>query len=143
MRPSLLRSTVFALASTWLAVGCARRSPAPAPPPIVAETIRTPDLPTPPAPPAAARDLADVMTVELKLTPAQTTQVRQILASTVADVNAARQQFPAKSAPLTAALQRINTSSEGQLRQALGAATYQEFQQKKRQIQAQLQQRQR
>ena len=61
----------------------------------------------------------------------------------MADVNAARQQFPAKSAPLTAALQRINTSSEGQLRQALGAATYQEFQQKKRQIQAQLQQRQR
>ena len=140
MRPSLLRSTVFALTSTWLAVGCARRSPAPAPPPIVVETVRTPDSPTPPA---AARDLADVMTAELKLTPAQTTQVRQILASTVADVNAARQQFPAKSAPLTAALQRINASSEGQLRQALGAATYQEFQQKKRQIQAQLQQRQR
>ena len=140
MRPSLLRSTVFALTSTWLAVGCARRSPAPAPPPIVVETVRTPDSPTPPA---AARDLADVMTAELKLTPAQTTQVRQILASTVADVNAARQQFPAKSAPLTAALQRINTSSEGQLRQALGAATYQEFQQKKRQIQAQVQQRQR
>ena len=140
MRPSLLRSTVFALTSTWLAVGCARRSPAPAPPPIVVETVRTPDSPTPPA---AARDLADVMTAELKLTPAQTTQVRQILASTVADVNAARQQFPAKSAPLTAALQRINASSEGQLRQALGAATYQEFQQKKRQIQAQVQQRQR
>ena len=140
MRPSLLRSTILALVSTWLAVGCARRSPAPVPPPIVVETIRTPDSPTPPA---AARDLADVMTAELKLTPAQTTQVRQILASTVADVNAARQQFPAKSAPLTAALQRINTSSEGQLRQALGAATYQEFQQKKRQIQAQLQQRQR
>ena len=140
MRPSLLRNTILALAGTWLAVGCARRSPAPAPPPIVVETIRTPDSPTPPA---AARDLADVMTSELKLTPAQTTQVRQILASTVADVNAARQQFPAKSAPLTAALQRINASSEGQLRQALGAATYQEFQQKKRQIQAQLQQRQR
>ena len=140
MRPSLLRSTILALASTWLAVGCARHSPAPAPPPIVVETVRTPDSPTPPA---AARDLADVMTAELKLTPTQTTQVRQILTSTVADVNAARQQFPAKSAPLTAALQRINANSEGQLRQALGAATYQEFQQKKRQIQAQLQQRQR
>ncbi len=138
MRPSLLRSTILILTSSWLLLSCARRQPAA--PPIVVETVRTPDSPTPIA---AARDLADVMTSELKLTPAQTTQVRQILASTVAEVNAARQQFPAKSAPLTAALQRINTSSEKQLQQALGAATYQEFQRKKRQIQAQLQQRQR
>ena len=123
------------LSATSCSVFHRREKPAP-----IVETVRTPDSPTPTA---AARDLADVMTAELKLTPAQTTQVRQILASTVADVNAARQQFPAKSAPLTAALQRINASSEGQLRQALGAATYQEFQQKKRQIQAQLQQRQR
>ena len=138
MRFSLLQPAILALAAALLATACARREPAAAPP-IVVETVRTPDSPTPVA---AARDLADVMTSELKLTPAQTTQVRQILASTVAEVNAARQKFAPKSAPLTAELTRINASSETRLRQVLGAATYQEFQRKKRQIQAQLQQRQ-
>ena len=130
--------SAFLVAAALCATACARREPA-ATPPVVVETVRTPDSPTPVA---AARDLADVMTSELTLTPAQTAQVRQILAGTVAEVNAARQKFAPKSAPLTAELKRINASSETQLRQALGAAKYQEFQKKKRQIQAQLQQRQ-
>jgi hypothetical protein len=105
----------------------------------VVETVRTEDSPTPPT---AARDLADVMTTTLNLKPEQTTKVRAILNNTVSEVNAARQKYPPKSAPLTAELKRINASSEGQLRQVLGPAGYQQYQAKKRQIAAQMQQRQ-
>lgn len=116
-----------------------RREAAPAPPAVVVETVRTPDSPTPPA---AARDLADVMTSVLQLRPDQTSKVRQVLSSTVAQVNAARQQHPAQSPQLNAALQRINTKSESELRQLLGPAKYKELQTKRPQIQAQMQQRQ-
>lgn len=115
------------------------RDKTPPQPPVVVETVRTPDSPTPPA---AARDLADVMTSVLHLRADQTTKVRQILASTVEQVNTARKQHPAQSPELTAALRRINTSSEAELRQVLGPAAYKELQTKRPQIQAQMQQRQ-
>jgi len=131
-----------ALALTLLASSCSifhrkRANPAPA---VTVEAVRTPDSPTPPT---AARDLADVMTNVLRLRPDQTTKVRQILNSTVEQVNAARQQYPAQSPPLNAALTRINASSEKQLREVLGPATYKELQTKRPQIQAQMQQLQR
>jgi hypothetical protein len=114
------------------------RDKTPPPPPVV-ETVRTPDSPTPPA---AARDLADVMTSVLHLRADQTTKVRQILASTVEQVNTARQQHPAQSPELNAALRRINTNSEAELRQVLGPTAYKELQAKRPQIQAQMQHRQ-
>lgn len=111
-----------------------REKPAP-----IVEVVRTPDSPTPPV---AARDLADVMTTTLRLRPDQTLKIRQIFNGTVEQVNTARQKFPAKSPQLTAELRRINTASEARLRQTLGAASFQEFQSKKRQIQTEMQQRQ-
>jgi hypothetical protein len=83
------------------------------------------------------------MTTVLRLRPDQTTKVRQILSSTVEQVNAARQQYPAQSPPLNAALTRINAASDKQMREALGPATYKELQAKRPQIQAQMQQLQR
>ena len=134
------RSAALALlALTLAAPGCSlfhRHRNAPAP---VVEAVRTPDSPTPPT---AARDLADVMTSVLHLRPDQTGKVRQILATTVEQVNAARQQYPAQSPQLTNALRQINTHSEGELRQVLGPTTYKELQTKRAQIQAQMQQRQ-
>jgi hypothetical protein len=124
------------LLSCGLLTSCARRD-RPAKGPVV-ETVRTADSPTPPT---AARDLADVMTSTLGLRPEQTTKVRFILATTVDEVNAARQKYPPKSVPLMTELKRINASSEGQLKQTLGPATYKEFQAKKKQIQAEMQQR--
>lgn len=126
---------VFVVTSLLLAPGCARREKA-AP---VVETVRTAESPTPPT---AARDLAAVMASTLRLTEEQTVKIRGIFSSTVEQVNAARQKFPAKSAQLNAELKRINTASETQLRTTLGAASYKEFQAKKRQIQAAMQQRQ-
>ncbi len=115
---------------------CARREKRSKAP--VVETVRTTESPTPPV---AARDLADVMASTLRLTPEQTVKIRQIFSGTVEQVNAARQKYPAKSAALNAELRRINTASETQLRNTLGAASYKEFQSKKREIQAQMQQR--
>ncbi|MGI4739217.1 MAG: hypothetical protein ACRYG7_28965 [Janthinobacterium lividum] len=110
-----------------------RHRTAPAPP--VVETVRTPDSPTPPT---AARDLADAMTTVLHLRPDQTGKVRQVLNSTVEQANAARQQHPAQSAQLTAALTRINTASDKELRQILGPTAYREMQVKRAQIQAEM-----
>lgn len=109
-----------------------------APPPPVVETVRTPDSPTPPT---AARDLADAMTTVLRLRPDQTGKVRQVLSSTVEQVNGARQQYPAQSAQLSAALARINAASDRQLRTILGPTTYRELQLKRAQIQAEMQRR--
>jgi len=132
-RPLALGLLTLTLASS----GCSifrrhRDEPAPA--------AATPP-PPPPLPAAAARDLADVMTDVLKLQPEQTGKVRQILSTTVQEANAARQQYPAQSSQLTAALTRINQSSEGQLRQVLGTAKYRELQTKRAQIQAEMQKR--
>ena len=125
-----------------LSTGCSllhRLRPDPAPvPELPPPPVPTADLPTPPT---AARDLADAMTTVLHLRPEQTTRVRGILAATVEQANAARQQYPAPSPTLTAALRRINAASEGQLRQALGPAAYKELQIKRPQIQALMQQR--
>ena len=100
--------------------------------------MRTTDSPTPPT---AARDLADAMTTVLRLRPDQTTRARQVLNSTVEQVNAARKQYPAQSPQLNAALARINAASDKQLRQILGPTSYREMQVKRAQIQAEMQQR--
>lgn len=113
-----------------------RHRDAPAPP--VVEAVRTPDSPTPPT---AARDLADAMTTVLHLRPEQTVKARQVLNSTVEQVNAARQQYPAQSPQLKAALGRINASSDRELRQVLGPVSYKEMQVKRSQIQAEMQRR--
>lgn len=81
------------------------------------------------------------MTTVLHLRPTQTTKVRQLLATTVAQANAARKQYPAQSEQLTAALRRINANSDSQMRQVLGPVTYKELQTKRAQIQAQMQKR--
>ncbi len=114
-----------------LLAGCSvfhRNRPAPvpvveAPPPVV-------------TPPTAARDLAGAMATVLRLRPDQTTRVRQVLNATVAEANAAAQQFPAGSAELSAAQRRINVSSGQQLRQILGPATYRQLQTRQPEIQA-------
>ncbi len=103
--------------------------------PVVVETVRTTDSPTPPT---AARDLADAMTTVLHLSPEQTLKARQVLASTVTQVNAARQQYPAQSPQLKTSLARINASSDKELRQVLGPAAYKEMQVKRAQIQAEM-----
>lgn len=128
-------AVVMALASSCSIFHRHRAAPAP-----TVETVRTADSPTPPT---AARDLADVMTSVLRLRPDQTTKVRQVLNSTVEQANAAKQQYPAQSPALNAALARINTASDKQLREVLGPATYKEMQTKRTQIQAQMQQLQR
>lgn len=129
------RLVLSALTLTLAASGCSifHRHRPPAPP--VVETVRTPDSPTPPT---AARDLADAMTTVLHLRPDQTGKVRQVLNSTVEQANAARQQYPAQSPQLNAALARINTSSDKELRQLLGATAYREMQVKRVQIQAEM-----
>ncbi len=131
------RLVLSALTLTLAASGCSvfhrHRDTTPAPP--MVETVRTPDSPTPPT---AARDLADAMTTVLHLRPDQTGKVRQVLNSTVEQANAARQQYPAQSPQLNAALARINTSSDKELRQLLGATAYREMQAKRAQIQAEM-----
>jgi hypothetical protein len=110
------------------------RDDAPAPPPVVVETVRTP--------PKAARDLADAMTTVLHLPTEKTSQLRQILNGTVEQANAARQQYAAQSPQLNAELQRINAKSASQLRTLLGPTKFKELQTKQPQIQAEMQQRQ-
>ena len=129
------RLTLSALALSLAASSCSifhrHRDAAPAP----AETVRTTDSPTPPT---AARDLADAMATVLHLRPEQTAKARQVLNSTVTRANAARQQYPASSPQLSAALTRINVASDKELRQVLGPAAYREMQAKQAQIQAEM-----
>ncbi|ALW85139.1 hypothetical protein AUC43_08565 [Hymenobacter sedentarius] len=101
--------------------------------------MRTPDSPTPPT---AARDLADVMTTELKLTPDQTLRVRTILNGTVAQANAAKEKFPSQSPQLMAELKRINIESQKELRVVLGPAKFKQLQVNQRKMAAEMQQRQ-
>ncbi|MBF9219669.1 hypothetical protein [Hymenobacter ruricola] len=130
----------FALLSLALtAASCSlfhRDKPAP-----VVETVRTPDSP---APPTAARDLADVMGTELKLTPDQTGRVRTILNGTLTQSNAAKEKFAPKSPQLLAELKRINTNSQKELRAVVGPAKFQQLQTKATQqkIATEMQQRQ-
>ena len=87
----------------------------------VVETVRTESSP---APPTAARDLADVMSAELKLTPDQTTRVRSVLSSTLKESNAAKEKLPAQSPQLLAELKRINLNSQKELRAIIGPAKF-------------------
>ncbi len=105
----------------------------------IVETVRTESSPTPPA---AAHDLADVMATDLQLTPEQTTQVRAVLSGTVEQVNAAKQKFPPKSAPLMAELRRINTTSQKELRIVLGPVKFKQLQANQRKMATEMQQRQ-
>ena len=105
----------------------------------IVETVRTAESPTPPT---AARDLADVMTTDLQLTPDQTTRVRTILSSTVAQANAAKQQFPPQSPQLLAQLKSINISSQKELRVVLGPVKFKQLQANQRKMATQMQQRQ-
>lgn len=120
-----------------LASGCARRraqreaADKPSPPPVETRTpeeIRRDNV----------RDLASVMAEELKLNDDQTKRIRQVLAGTVEQVNAAQSKYGTDKAALTSALRRINAASEGQLKQVMTPAQYQLYQQRKPQIQQKL-----
>ena len=84
------------------------------------------------------RDLAAVMADELKLRDDQTQRIRQVLAATVEQVNAAQAKFGTDKPALLSALRRINTTSEGQLKQIMTPAQFQLYQQRKPQIQQKL-----
>ena len=89
-----------------------RDKPAP-----MVETVRTESSP---APPTAARDLADVMSSELKLSPDQTTRVRTVLNGTLQQSNAAKQKLAPQSPQLLTELKRINSNSQKELRAVVG-----------------------
>ncbi|WP_400193224.1 hypothetical protein [Hymenobacter sp. B81] len=89
-----------------------------------------------------ARDLASVMAEELQLRDDQVLRVRQILANTVEQVNAAQTKFAGNKAGLMTALKQINAASEGQLKQAMTPAQYKLYQQRKPQIQQKLREQQ-
>jgi regulator of protease activity HflC (stomatin/prohibitin superfamily) len=59
----------------------------------------------------------------------------------VAQANAAREKYPAKSPQLLAEQKRINAASQTQLKQVLGPVKYKELLSKQRQMAAQMQQR--
>ncbi|UYZ57933.1 hypothetical protein [Hymenobacter latericus] len=119
-----------------LGTGCARRNRAkketatstPVEAPRTAEEVRREN----------ARDLASVMTEELQLREDQTLRIRQVLASTVEQVNAAQTKFGTDKAGLTTALRRINASSEAQLKQIMTPEQYKQYQVRKPQIQQKL-----
>ncbi|HEX8327909.1 MAG TPA: hypothetical protein VF629_10235 [Hymenobacter sp.] len=133
-RHQLLVATTLLLATTSCSVFQRKKTP-------VVETVRTTDSP---APPTAARDLADVMGTELQLTPDQTIRVRSILNGTLAESNAAKEKYAPKSPQLLAELKRINTDSQRELRTVVGPAKFSQLQTKATQqrIAAQMQQRQ-
>ncbi len=136
MTPPFLPRPLLA-ALLLLASGCSlfhrRERAAPAP---MVETVRAPE--STPTPVTAARDLADAITTVLKLPADQTGRIRTVLNGTVEQVNAARQQHPAQSPELAAALKHINTTSQTELRQVMGPAKYHEFQTKQAQVQAEM-----
>lgn len=134
----------FSLLSVPLCVGlttasCSlfhRDKPAP-----VVETVRTTSSP---APPTAARDLADVMGTELQLSSDQTGRVRTILNGTLKQSNAVKEKFAPKSPQLLAELKRINVESQQELRTVVGPAKFKLLQTKgtQQKIAAEMQQRQ-
>ena len=133
---SVRLSVLLALGLSAASCSVFHRREKPAP---MVETVRTPDSPTPTA---AARDLANVMTTDLQLTPDQTTRVCTILSSTVAQANAAKQQFPPQSPQLLAQLKSINISSQKELRVVLGPVKFKQLQANQRKMATQMQQRQ-
>ncbi len=135
-----MRSVRFPFLLLSLALGsCSlfhRNRPVP-----VVETVRTADSP---APPTAARDLADVMGTELKLSPDQTARVRKVLSGTLKESNAAKEKLPAQSPQLLAELKRINGSSQQELRAVIGPSKLKLLQTKgvQQKIAAEMQQKQ-
>lgn len=120
-----------------LSAGCSvfhRHRAAPAP----VVTAAPAAAPAAPTPVTAARDLADAMTTVLKLPADQTGRIRTVLNGTVEQVNAARQQYPAQSPELAAALKRINITSQAELQKIMGPAKYNEFKTKQAQVQAEM-----
>ena len=113
-----------------------RDKPAP-----MVETVRTESSP---APPTAARDLADVMSSELKLSPDQTTRVRTVLNGTLQQSNAAKQKLAPQSPQLLAELKRINSNSQKELRAVVGPEKFKLLQTKsvQQKIAADMQQKQ-
>ena len=134
LRAAPLSALVLALALSGCTIFHRREKPAP-----VIEIVRTPDSPTPAA---AARDLADVIATDLKLTPEQTDRVRTILSGTVAQANVAKEKFPPKSPQLMTELKRINTTSQKELQVVLGPAKFKQLQVSQRKMAAAMQQRQ-
>ncbi|WP_201982843.1 hypothetical protein [Hymenobacter rubidus] len=136
MRIALLSGLVTASLSLGSCSIFHRDKPAP-----VVETVRTADSP---APPTAARDLADVMGAELKLTPDQTGRVRTILNGTLTQSNAAKEKFAPKSPQLLAELKRININSQKELSAVVGPTKFKQLQTKavQQKIATEMQQRQ-
>lgn len=135
----LSRSVLVLGVLSTITFGCARRQKADIP---EAKSVTVaPAAPAPPVPKAAARDLTDVMTDELKLLPDQQGKVRSILSGTVEKVNDARQRNAGNQTALMTELKKINAESEGQLKAVLTATQYKDYQAKKRQMQAQMQAR--
>lgn len=138
-----MRSAPFFLALALLMAttfSCARRKKGNIP---NAPTTTAAPAPAPAAPVErrAARDLTDVMTDELKLLPDQQVKVRAILTSTVEQVNDAQKKHGANRTALLTDLKAINARSEGQLKQVLTPTQYQQYQTKKRAMQAEMQSR--
>ena len=125
------------LLTLTLATSCARRRraqrEATAPPSAPVETRTVEEIRR-----DNVRDLASVMAEELKLNDDQTKRIRQVLATTVEQVNAAQGKYGTDKTALASALRRINASSEGQLKQIMTPAQYQLYQQRKPQIQQKL-----
>jgi hypothetical protein len=137
LRFSYFRPHVVLAAALLLTSSCSLFRPRAKTP--VVETVRTEDSPTPKA---AARDLADVMTTELQLTPDQTQKVRTILNGTVEQANAAKARYEPKSPELMAELKRINISSQKELQVVLGPTKFKQLQASQRKMAAEMQQRQ-
>ena len=134
MRSTPLAALLFLSLTTASCSIFHRNKPAP-----VVETVRTADSPTPPA---AARDLADVMATDLQLSPDQTDRVRTILNGTVEQANAAKAKLAPKSPQLMSELKRINLDSQQQLKLVLGPAKFKQLQANQRKMAAEMQQRQ-
>ena len=135
LRPVRLSGLLLGLALG----GCSlfhRNRPAP-----VVETVRTESSP---APATAARDLADVMGTELRLTPDQTARVRTVLNGTLKESNAAKEKLAPQSPQLLAELKRINISSQKELRTVIGPEKFKLLQTKavQQKIAADMQQKQ-
>ncbi len=139
-----MRSAPFLLALALLMAttfSCARRKKANIPNAPTTTTAAPTPAPAAPVERRAARDLTDVMTDELKLLPDQQVKVRAILTSTVEQVNDAQKKHGADRTALMTDLKAINARSEGQLKQVLTPTQYQQYQTKKRAMQAEMQSR--
>ena len=134
MRSPLLSTLLFLSLATASCSIFHHAKPAP-----MVETVRTESSP---APPTAARDLADVMATDLQLTPDQTDKVRTILNGTVEQANAAKAKLAPKSPQLMSELKRINITSQQQLKLVLGPTKFKQLQANQRKMAAQMQQRQ-